>query len=1055
MKTLLKIFLCWLFLTIKYHTSSPSIVKTIINIPFKNIFRCVEDPYTNKYWIAGTNKNIAKFFTLDLTNTLNIENLYTTTNPEIVTRIELVNDKYMIIAGQNGIYLREKSDPETELGLPPAYQFNYIEAMMYIPQTEFFIACLSILESVFLSSYLTMQEISNKSSPGMPKDINNFYFRTLTDFVCYGSSQPYISAIQYTNMNYIKILVDISSAANVRWIKSGFKKNEFAFISDFSFYSVDFNQGNIVESYTGLTGGNFRLFEMLAGSRIIFMYEKLNPALFCYDLVENGNAQQLWSTFGVKYVENSVIYESFTFCYNSITDTLFMQSDTNFLLIGESGSGLDCSASPNCEKCGYKDNFCIKCNSGFKSKERKCVETCGENFYYDIRLNLCTISPCEAPLNYDGTGSCFNCEENQFFKESDKSCEDCTKKFGTECQKCTEAHCSNCTENFTLSEEKDKCFPDSCPGKNYELISNKCICIEISCCDNSKEYFYKRRCHSIKSIPKYWGLYKSHLGNTIRKCFRKNCEDCKEDYLNCKDKKNFVSKNSFEKFIFELTKFLDNFINFSVPFSYLFSAALSFFGIQHGSSIAASTQKVQIISYLRFINIDYGDWIEIVWENKNPKIREKIDRKGTKIGDKLNRYGVTFIPNIFTKIKLGSYIIAWLIKNINSVLFWFSWLTFSKKKNMWIKEFFEKIWLALFNSFVVELLFFGSRVILFVKFNESWTIYYYIFTIIWFTMLISDILLILKVTFGYKFTEKNFLEKDESISGMKLQINEEKNDKQNFNINNKVVETHLLTHLKKNKVDGLELAKYEKFLNFARCCLFMVLLVSMQQLVPVSIALLFLFELSNLVFFIFLQIKNCSLIWISFVHKIFTHLGMMIFLLVISDYSFSKKIFNNSSQYLIVTLMTVLTIGENIFLGLNVLIGFFIFFKVKFCKKCNKSKNKKKNRIEDLNFGKPDVLATISQKKQFEPTTCKFFANKVKKNDAINSKRRFNGKWSSFYLKNRRRSVKINYSKNSFVNGFKKIRKIRGTINLDKFKSSRRLIVVGNSFKKKKELEKF
>lgn len=1053
------------FFLIQYSLSlAPREIKTIQNNPFKHTFRCVEDPYSEKFWLTGMHKNSAKLISLDLSKSLEITNSYTTAKPAILFRFEPINKKYFILAGENGAYLRDYSDPESELTLPPAFKNKKIEAVKYIPLTNFFLTSLRLQESVYLSSYITMLEISTKSSPGMPKEINNFYQKPKTDFLCYGNEAPYISTIQYTNMNYVKILVEVTQT--VGWIKEGLEKNVFFFISDTSFFSVNFTKGEIIESYLGLTAGKFRLIVNVYGSRIVILFERETPSLICFDLIKGGSAQELWSYQGEHYWESNKKFESYTFCFNHYNNLALIPKGANLQILEDPRTDLNCPSGLNCQKCGYKDNFCVKCFSGFKIKAGNCVEICGGDFFYDSRNNLCKPNPCESPLIYDGIGTCYKCEPNQYHKESTNSCEKCEKKFGTGCLSCNHFQCSSCSGQLILSDQKDKCI--SCPSSFYQKIDKKCVCTDVRCCNSSNEYFYKQRCHSNSLIPENWGLHKISFGNTIRKCFRGGCKNCKLNYLDCKDPNLLLQKNSFGSFIIQVEKVLESLQNYSVPISSFFSAVSCFFGFKHGSSIAASSQKVQIISYLRFLNIDYGNSAEILWENKNPKIREEIDRTGVKIGDKLNRYGVTHFPNITKKIKLGIYLLTWVLNVVLPQIFIYYGLKRSDKFFIKTKNFLNKIWFGVFNSFLIDFLFSGSRVMLHLKTTKNKFIPYYFFTMMWFTFLITDLMATLKTTLYLKKTEKKELEKEKvnrkdikkasgldqiiSIINRKFDKNE---GKEKIAFEN-VIENHLLTNLQKNKIKGFDLAKYEKFLHFMRCGIFMFLLVSMQQIVPVCIILLILFELLNLIFIIYVQIKNRSFIWTAFFHKIFSHAGMILFLLAVMDFVYFQNFIDNGNKSAIVSMMALLAIGENFFLILDILRVFYEFAKEKYNEKKIKFEKVKKNRIRNYD---PIRLEGSSRNKKinlFQPQSSKIMynlANKglkkipinfVRRNIVNNQKRRSSSRFVN------RNSIKISTNKNFEMMTFKKISENRRKINLDKFKNKKRIISVETGPKDKK-----
>lgn len=929
-------FLCYLPKTI--FTTTGTLTDTISNLPTKRILRCQFNPTTKKFWITGSERN-KKIFSIDFSSTPLINGQFSPSQPGTISRIEPFGSNSLLLAGSFGINLRLASDPENEIGMPPTkLPTKKVSAIIHIRGTELVCANLSDLKTFYKFLFTTMTEIGNVNDADMPENLNNVYHHLNSNFVYLPGAKPYISCVDYTNLQFVKF--GVVSAENIKWTTRGVRKDEIWYITDVSFFIANLLTQQQEESYLNLVIGKFRKLEPIFESDLVFLWEREAPVLYCYKFERGGGAASLIWNYSSEHYVDSQTYKSLAFCFFQEKNLIVLNRKITIEIISDSGSGLDCSSETNCQKCGYINNFCIECKTGFKIKAGKCVERCGEGFYYSKEENLCVASPCENSRIFDGYSFCQTCTINQYADEDSNSCIDCSSKYSSGCMTCDYSQCLSCSDNQILNFEKIKC--ESCPENFSKENETRCNCKNIKCCLADKEYFFEEKCEPISSVPEEWGLEKTDAGLKIKKCLKENCKNCKENFSICKDP---IEKDGQTELPQETVNTIQNQLQrseeYKKPIQEIISSAALFFGLDGGGSIASTTQNLRVIGLMRFLGVDFGAGLESNWSNEDPDLEKEIMFLGKKYGDKLAKYGVSFYPSKILLIKTIIYIFSWLNFLIGNFALFIYGPRVLTKLICWYFHLSKKLHFVIMNSCFVELLFLQIRVVLQFKINKetSWfnTIYYN-FILLSFFLFCIDLLAILKVilrlsqpkiTKRFPTGTKN-LEVLDFGTQVSIKTNKREIDKsESYNLikkTNFAIQLNILSDFRpKNHNKNFDKIKMHKLFHFLRIGILVTILVGLQQIPAASIFLLILMELSGFLFTLITQIKYKYMFWLPFTHKIITNLGMMIFLFTVSILTYDSKV-SGAKQSTILIVFIFLSAIENLFMVIELIKDVFYFF---------------------------------------------------------------------------------------------------------------------------------
>lgn len=920
--------------------SSPILIATIPDMPTKAINRCEMNPTTRQFWVIGDQRT-EKIFSFFITNSPSINSEFSPTQPNEINRIKTIDSDYILIAGNKGIKLKLASDLENDVGLPPIkLSTNSISSIVHIKGTEIICCNIEDFRTLYKFLYTSMNEIGNFNDNGMPVGLNEVYHHLNSNFLYLAGDEAYISSVDYSNLQFVKIVWVAPSS--MKAIGKGVKKDEIWYITNTSFYIGDLKTQQQQESYINIVTGKIRKFDTVSETDLVFLWDKNTPRLYCFKFVRGGGSTNLvWSYDGQHYNSES----SLAFCFDKKTNYIILNKQLTIEIITDPGTGLDCSLDPNCLKCGYVDNFCIECKAGFKIKSGKCEERCGEGFFYNKNENLCKESPCISPKIFDGVSFCQTCTSNQFADEGSNSCVDCEIRYVAGCSTCDHLKCLGCSARYKYNVGLNNC--KKCLEFSTKINDTTCLCKEIRCCQKDAEYFLGEACYAISTVPEKWGLYKTELGLTIKKCQKEKCKNCKNNYLICKDPEKEEEQEKPEENIDAIQTKLEESEKYTVLTQEIVSSGALLLGFEGGGGGAASTtQNVRILCLLRFINIDFGDGLENKWENKNEKIKKEIMTVGKKSGGKFARYGFSFYPSILLWVKLLFYFISWMNFVFRKIILFSFGYRILTKTICWYFHLSKKIHFVIFNSCFVELFVLQVRVILHFKIQKetSWfNLFYFFIILLSFFLLCLDLLKFVNVTLKLsqpkivKILANGTKTLDALDFGHRTNI-----QKKNLKIDKKssfsliketdfAIEINLLSEFQtKNLKKNFFKTKIHKLLHYLRLGLMILILVSLQQIPTATIFLLAIIELIGLIFTIYTQFNYKYMLWLPFVHKIFTNVGMLVFLFSISFMTFKGKI-TGEEQSIILILFMLLSLIEKIFLVLRIAVGIgcLIWYKIR------------------------------------------------------------------------------------------------------------------------------
>lgn len=973
MKSLLRILIKLFLLLGLILCPDPTLITTIPNSPTKNINICKFDYTNGKFWIIGFELNTKKTYEFDLGASPSIVQSYGTTEPNEPGRLEMIEPNHLLIAGKRGIHLRLKTDPSTPLTPGVALATAEIASVTHVLGTNFFCATTKNTRVFHKFDYTTMAEVDSKDDPKIPWDMNNSYYQAGTNFYFLGGDDIFVTGVDYTNLQITSPIV--TSTANVKYVESNDRKNEIVFLTNDAGFTVDVAQGQYINSYALLTHGKNKSIKGVLYTNVKLVFGRVEHAVYCVDLKDNDSYDMLWKYLTNPFTENSGTWkrDSNDFCYNPVNNRFMINNLLDLRILEDSNSSVSCIGAPICEQCRYKDNFCVKCQSGYKLKYGKCEILCGEGFFYENLTKLCRAHSCDNSQHFNGS-SCFSCGSDQYLIEESATCKDCKIDYGDECLECNYNSCKTCKETFVLSEDKKSCVCPLnfklengkciCPGnfklengecicpqgfkieegkclcpENFKLENKQCVCKKPICCKDN-EFYLNKKCYPNEGIKIGHGLYKLKIGKSIAPCWQNNCKLCKEDYKICKDDQSLSNRVDVLK---NINNFIRKFTGYANTVLNAASSMALMVGIDSEGVLVTSTQNLKLLGNLKFINLNFGKNIEESEQNKNKEKLNKILRLGKKTGDKLTKFNIDFFPDITMGIKMMIYYLCWIIK----IYIWILLTIFKEKaitkKSCWTIYILKKIKFVIFNASFFEFIFFQSRVLLHLDLNKQNGIMfnmYYLMVSGAMLLLVFDILKVLQRIRKIKqplLIEINPIKKNSKQKSDTEKIETEFLDRSatlNFVQNsNYPLDSFILSEFNPNSSSkGFKFFKYFKLIHYLRASFFMIFITSLQQLVVVSVCAMILVEVFCFLYLMITQLKFRYLNWITFTHKLLSHLSLSIFLVLayalLSDGESSIK-----DQGIIILTMIAVFVIENLFLCINFGKIVFIQFWFKFSKK--------------------------------------------------------------------------------------------------------------------------
>lgn len=810
----------------------------------------------------------------------------------------------------------------------------------------------------------------------------------------FGGEAQALAVIDYTTGNHFgQSLLVTAEATNgyVQWICNGRKKNTVIFVTNNYIAEGDplekiFTKEPYQPSNT--EGWNYKV-ELIGGSDWVLVISLTSQRLTCFN-IDTGTIADGWGSIGTGGNGSNFGYHP---GYNRVGVTNW----SNFRIYRPDPNAVTC-ATQNCVTCNFASDLCTECATGFVRKGGACVERCGEELYYNDLLKLCELDPCYSTTFFDGV-RCIGCAADYFYNEMEKKCESCLKLFGQNCSRCKFGECLQCSNNFTLRESKQECYcaDQKCCGINqmfsqetgcttclpdHTLQGNTCVCAQKSCCP--KGYFFKdERCQKAEESPEGYGLDPNDT-KEIKKCEDLACKSCKENFKICKDKKSNLLKflQSISGVLFEA----EGYKNF---FQEATASVLMVANWDDGGRAAASAQKLNLVGKLKYINIPLGKDVDTF----KPKVKEKnkahIIKLSKSYGNKLTTLGVGFFPKIGFGIKLFLYYASWFFK---SFLFIYIYKKGESSISIFLAKLIhwgKKIHFAIYNSVLVDICFFHTRVMVNMNFRTQHKyIYkgYYIFSCIGFLLIVYDTIKILKVAMTPSllvaanilqkkklimknnkikdeqedskeeiYYEQNLVKKIEKRENIILRIDKRKT--LNIIENTDVFLAKNITFENKPKADSSQKSIYPRiyrFLHFFRMGFYLVSIVALQQLPIFNILILLKLELFMLMVLALNQFESGNFRLLYVIFQIINHLCMILSLTSILYIAVSESV-TKTKLNVIFMLLLVTALFENLFMIINLLktiIGNLIIITCK----------KKNNDIENIIDDERDILKKLEQR---------------------------------------------------------------------------------------------
>ncbi|KAL4495391.1 hypothetical protein ABPG73_022436, partial [Tetrahymena malaccensis] len=219
--------------------------------------------------------------------------------------------------------------------------------------------------------------------------------------------------------------------------------------------------------------------------------------------------------------------------------------DQNSYLKGQNECVKCQDSFPNCFQCD--SNSCIKCSANYQLHEKQCFPCKSDEQSSNNNCQkclICLVANCkncsestdkceECEIGFElNQQKCeeIKCEQNQFYNQSKRFCEDCQKIFEN-CNSCSSNKCNHCIDSFYLDKSNNKCV-SNCPKGTFVNENNQCepckqkncLCDSNSCLKCNTNY----QLHSNQCSPCTKGTISSDK-NECNKCLIENCNICSEN----------------------------------------------------------------------------------------------------------------------------------------------------------------------------------------------------------------------------------------------------------------------------------------------------------------------------------------------------------------------------------------------------------------------------------------------------------------------------------------------------------------------------------------------
>lgn len=317
---------------------------------------------------------------------------------------------------------------------------------------------------------VTLQKL-HSSTNLIPLFVESAFYKEKTDFLIFGDdadNSPIF--MDYTTKAITKgALLPANAPGGVCWFINGRTTASFIFSGKKkSIYEGDNQNLNILDEFPVFASDlKIHKMELVGEGDVIMIASGVNKKIVFYDLstknlltgVINSNEEIVSFCYDQK--------DSLIGVYESINDKIEMYQY-------DAPGGLIC-ADPDCDRCGFKNNYCLECKNGKILEKGICVLNCEETRKPNIFLNLCTLYYCRAgEFNYQG--GCVSCPVNKILDTGDGICYTCEEK-NPFCASCKGGSfvCEVCENGYELNvgggnvcEEEQSGGPSPPPGPPQE-----------------------------------------------------------------------------------------------------------------------------------------------------------------------------------------------------------------------------------------------------------------------------------------------------------------------------------------------------------------------------------------------------------------------------------------------------------------------------------------------------------------------------------------------------------------------------------------------------------
>lgn len=431
--------LTFLFLLVSVKTQT-GLQKSILNsaLGFTNIYDCNQIPNSEQYMLAGytSSKNFA-VITISSSSAVD-KNFLISGFSSRVSRLIDIEPGVLFMVGSNGARKVNSSDGSLIKSIS-AMSSVKINAVTLIHNTDFLVLVgySDKLYRQYKTSDLSKIGIDTNVGVERARILLQRGFSPILLYSCSPGSS--VSSIDYTNRSINPSVLTASSTDSIMKIIQGRKKNEILFSgTDSQVIEGNDITGQLIGVHTLLasTSSIFEIHLISGGDILVAGVSSAYKVLF-YDLKQN---------LKLSYVINSSD-RTFTFCHND-SKTLFSVYNNDKMDIYQYVQDVACTDS-NCVKCGFRDEYCLECGTGWIREGGNCVKNCPQDKYYNTFSKICEQTPCAADHVFFG-GNCYLCPSPKIFDERDSTCYSNCQDRDPKCGNCKAGtvECKDCVSGY-------------------------------------------------------------------------------------------------------------------------------------------------------------------------------------------------------------------------------------------------------------------------------------------------------------------------------------------------------------------------------------------------------------------------------------------------------------------------------------------------------------------------------------------------------------------------------------------------------------------------------